>query len=58
MTQGGPRLMRDEIEYLFETWCGLGAPNREHLGLTVTVDGRHTLWLDSPDSGRTWELAR
>lgn len=58
MTQGGPRLMWDEIEDLFETWCRLGAPNREHLGLTVTADGRHTLWLDSPDSGQTWELAR
>jgi protein-L-isoaspartate O-methyltransferase len=58
VTQGGPRLLWDEIERLFETWCHLGAPNREHLGLTVTVDGRHILWLDSPDSGQTWELAR
>jgi protein-L-isoaspartate O-methyltransferase len=58
VTQGGPRLLWDEIEDLFETWCRLGAPNREHFGLTVTADGRHTLWLDSPDSGQTWELAR
>ena len=48
VTQGGPRRMWDEIEDLFETWCRLGAPNREHFGLTVTVDGRHTLWLDKP----------
>jgi hypothetical protein len=58
VTQGGPRLMWDEIEDLFETWCRLGAPNREHFGLTVTMDGRHTLWLDSPDSGQTWDVAR
>jgi hypothetical protein len=57
VTQDGPRRMWDEIEGLFETWCRLGAPNREDLGLTVTPEGRHILWVDSPGSEHTWELS-
>jgi protein-L-isoaspartate O-methyltransferase len=56
VTQGGPRRLWDEIEELFQTWCGIGAPNREHFGLTVDPEGRHQLWLDRADSGVTWQL--
>lgn len=56
VTQGGPRRLWDEIENLFETWCHLGAPNREHFGLTVEGDGQHRLWLDRPESSPAWDL--
>jgi protein-L-isoaspartate(D-aspartate) O-methyltransferase len=57
VTQGGPRRLWDEVEDLYDLWCDLGAPNRERFGLTVTRDGRHVLWLDSPASEHRWELA-
>lgn len=56
VTQGGPRRIWDEVESLFDQWCRLGAPNRERFGLTVSRDGRHILWLDSPTSENVWEL--
>ena len=56
VTQGGPRRLWDQVEDLFGTWCELGAPNREDMGLTVEADGRHVLWLDRPGSGVAWEL--
>lgn len=54
--QGGPRRIWDEIESLFEEWCRLGCPNRERFGLTVRVDGTHTLWLDGPNSEHRWDV--
>jgi protein-L-isoaspartate(D-aspartate) O-methyltransferase len=54
--QSGGRRLWDEIEDLFEQWCGLGAPNRERFGLTISADDRHTLWLDSQDSPHRWDL--
>jgi hypothetical protein len=56
VTQGGPRRLWDQVEDLFDTWCGLGAPNREDMGLTVEADGRHVLWVDRPGSDLAWEL--
>jgi protein-L-isoaspartate(D-aspartate) O-methyltransferase len=57
VTQGGPRRLWDIIEDLFDRWCQLGGPGRERFGLTVGVDGRHTVWLDTADSRDSWELA-
>jgi protein-L-isoaspartate O-methyltransferase len=54
--QGGPRRLWDEIETWYEQWCQLGAPNRERFGLTVTLDGRHELWLDNAESEHRWPL--
>jgi hypothetical protein len=31
-------------------------PRWDRLGLTVTPDGRHRVWLDEPDGAHTWEL--
>jgi protein-L-isoaspartate O-methyltransferase len=55
--QGGPRRLRDATEELYLLWTELGRPGRERFGLTVTPDGRHVAWLDSPDSPHRWELA-
>ncbi len=56
VVEGGPRRLWDEVEERFDAWCGLGAPNRERLGLTVVADGGHRLWLGRPDSETTWDL--
>jgi hypothetical protein len=56
VTQGGPRRLWDEVEDLYDQWCGLGAPNRQRFGLTVERDGGHMLWLDDPDSEHRWNL--
>jgi MoaA/NifB/PqqE/SkfB family radical SAM enzyme len=30
---------------------------RDRIGLTVTVDGRHRIWLDTPNSEHAWDPA-
>jgi hypothetical protein len=35
-------------------WCE--RPGWDRLGLTVTSDGRHRVWLDEPDGPHAWEL--
>jgi methyltransferase of ATP-grasp peptide maturase system len=54
--QGGPRRLWDEVEAAFEVWRGLGEPEHDRFGLTVTPDGRHHVWLDNPDGPHAWEL--
>ncbi|NGO67633.1 methyltransferase domain-containing protein [Streptomyces sp. SB3404] len=46
--QDGPRKLWDELEAAFRWWAGRGRPGYARFGLTVTPDGRHTPWLDSP----------
>jgi protein-L-isoaspartate(D-aspartate) O-methyltransferase len=57
VTQGGPRRLWDLIEGLYDTWSDLGGPERDRIGLTVTVDGRHRVWLDTPNSDHAWDPA-
>jgi hypothetical protein len=33
-----------------------GRPGWDRLGLTVTPDGRHRVWLDEPDGAHAWSL--
>ena len=54
--QGGPRRLWDLVEDLYERWLTLGSPGRERFGLTVTLAGEHTLWLDQPDSEHRWAV--
>jgi hypothetical protein len=56
VVEGGPRSVWDEVEERFDTWCGLGAANRERFGLTVAADGGHRLWLARTDSDAAWDL--
>lgn len=51
--QHGPRLLWDEIERSYGQWIESGRPERSRLGLTVTSDGTHRVWLDEPDN--SWE---
>jgi hypothetical protein len=46
--QYGPRRLWDELEHVYAHWEALGKPDRAQLGLTVTADGSHILWLDTP----------
>jgi protein-L-isoaspartate O-methyltransferase len=56
VVQGGPRMLWDEVEERFDTWCGLGSPHRERLRLTVAADGGHRRWLDRPNPETAWSL--
>ncbi|MGW2353763.1 ATP-grasp peptide maturase system methyltransferase [Actinacidiphila glaucinigra] len=47
--QGGPARLWDDVESLIARWREAGAPDLEGFGLTVTADGEHRYWLDSPD---------
>lgn len=55
--QGGPRRLWDEIEAAFEVWRSLGEPTHDRLGLTVTSDGLHRVWLDEPNGAQAWALS-
>ncbi|MET9879762.1 ATP-grasp peptide maturase system methyltransferase [Actinacidiphila glaucinigra] len=47
--QGGPARLWDDVESLIARWREAGAPDLDGFGLTVTRDGEHRYWLDSPD---------
>jgi protein-L-isoaspartate O-methyltransferase len=54
--QRGPRNLWNELETAFYRWRELGEPGYDRYGLTVTVDGRHVIWVDRADCGPSWEL--
>jgi hypothetical protein len=54
--QDGPAEIWTEFETTHQTWDGLGQPNWDRLGLTVTPDGFHRVWLDEPDGEFRWSL--
>ncbi|WP_112273539.1 methyltransferase domain-containing protein [Lentzea terrae] len=54
--QGGPISLWDELERTHQTWDNLGRPNWDRLGLTVTSDGLHRVWLDEPSGKVSWTL--
>jgi methyltransferase of ATP-grasp peptide maturase system len=54
--EGGPLAIWGAFERVHGEWEALGRPGWDRLGLTVMSDGRHRVWLDSPDSGHAWEL--
>jgi Protein-L-isoaspartate(D-aspartate) O-methyltransferase (PCMT) len=56
VTQAGPRRLFDELRTMHDRWTAAGRPAHDRLGLTVTADGRHTLWVDRPDGAASWHL--
>ncbi|MGW3133726.1 protein-L-isoaspartate(D-aspartate) O-methyltransferase [Streptomyces sp. NPDC001123] len=48
--QSGPRRLWDEVESALHWWQDLGEPDYDRFGLTVTWDGEHLAWLDSPEA--------
>ncbi|MGH3326253.1 MAG: methyltransferase domain-containing protein [Streptomycetales bacterium] len=55
VTQAGPRRLWDQLESTHKTWEHLGKPSRERYRIILTPQ-RQSIWLDHPDSGRTWQL--
>jgi hypothetical protein len=55
--EGGPMHIWAQYERTHREWEVLGRPGWGWLGLTVTPDGRHVVWLDGPDSAHSWRLA-
>jgi len=55
--QGGRRRLWTEMEYAHDEWIAAGSPQRHQIGLTVTPDGTHHIWIDAPHSSRSWSLA-
>lgn len=47
--QYGPRRLWDEAEAAYVDWLRAGRPGPDRLGLTVTANGDHRFWLDTPD---------
>ncbi|GAA4687214.1 methyltransferase domain-containing protein [Streptomyces chumphonensis] len=47
----GPRRLWREVEDAYRWWVAAGRPGPGDFGMTVTSDGRHTVWLEHP--GRT-----
>ncbi|WP_412076130.1 methyltransferase [Streptomyces xanthophaeus] len=47
--QYGPRRLWDEVTAAHGWWCEQGRPAVNRYGMTVSPDGRHTPWLDSPN---------
>jgi protein-L-isoaspartate O-methyltransferase len=56
VSQGGPIRIWDRFERAHHQWRVLGKPGWDRLGLTVTPDGYHRLWLDDPDGDYRWTL--
>jgi methyltransferase of ATP-grasp peptide maturase system len=54
--QGGPIRIWDRFERAHRQWQALGEPGWDRLGLTVTPDGFHRVWLDDPDGDYRWPL--
>lgn len=52
--QAGSRLLWDELETLHGRWVALGRPTHDRLGLDITAEGDHLIWVDKP--GRTVSL--
>ncbi|PZG16491.1 protein-L-isoaspartate(D-aspartate) O-methyltransferase [Micromonospora craterilacus] len=56
VVQAGERRVWNEVVTVCRRWRSAGRPDHDRLGLTVTPDGGHTLWVDQPDSGQSWQL--
>jgi len=48
VTWGGPRRLWDDVERAHVLWLRHRRPGWHRLGLTVTPDRTHTVWLDRP----------
>ncbi|MGC0417993.1 hypothetical protein [Embleya sp. AB8] len=55
-SQGGPRLLVDELEAAWDAWTADGAIGLYDHGLTVTPDDEQFVWTGDPDTGRRWPI--
>ncbi|MFD9418037.1 methyltransferase [Streptomyces goshikiensis] len=52
--QHGPRRLWNEVEEAHRWWLDHGQPGPDRFGLTITPDGTHHAWLDTPSN--SWPL--
>lgn len=50
VTQGGPRQLWNQVEFLAGLWRQLGSPRTDGYGVDVDTSGRHVFWLDQPSA--------
>ncbi|MEV0214379.1 ATP-grasp peptide maturase system methyltransferase [Micromonospora sp. NPDC050695] len=56
VVQGGSRRVWDDIMQVCQRWDDAGRPGHYRLGLTVSPEGHHVLWVDRPDGAHRWPL--
>lgn len=56
VTEAGDTPLWTHVEWAHDQWTTAGQPPWHRLGLTVTRDDAHRLWVDDPASGRHWRL--
>lgn len=56
VVQGGTRRVWDDVTAVCRQWGEAGRPAHHRLGLTVTRDGEHTLWVSHSGAPHTWPL--
>ncbi|MEV6875353.1 methyltransferase domain-containing protein [Amycolatopsis sp. NPDC051128] len=56
VTEAGETGVWEAVEWAHDQWSAAGKPKWERLGLTVSPNGTHRLWLDQPDSSTHWDL--
>ncbi|MDQ3404176.1 MAG: methyltransferase domain-containing protein [Actinomycetota bacterium] len=56
LTEAGDTSLWSDVEWAYEQWTSAGRPSWDRLGLTVTSDGVHQVWLDDPASSHRWQL--
>ncbi|MCP9206191.1 methyltransferase domain-containing protein [Streptomyces sp. NEAU-Y11] len=45
----GSRRLWGSVEAAYAWWRAMGSPGPDRFGMTITPEGQHTAWLDSPD---------
>ncbi|MEU6698975.1 methyltransferase domain-containing protein [Pseudonocardia sp. NPDC046786] len=50
VTQGGPHRLWDRVETLAGIWQQLGSPDTDRYGVTVSAEGQHEYWIDTPST--------
>lgn len=56
ITEAGDTPLWAHVEWAYEQWISAGRPPWDRLGLTVTADGEHRVWVDSPTGTYRWVL--
>jgi methyltransferase of ATP-grasp peptide maturase system len=54
--EGGPLAIWAAFEHTYAEWEALDQSGWDRLGLTVTGDGAHRVWLDDPENAHAWTL--
>lgn len=56
VTEAGDTPLWSDVEWAYDQWTAAGRPQWDRLGLTVTSDGVHQVWLDKPNGNYRWQL--